>query len=168
MGLYDTVHVSEDAASALGLTCSQCGKVPSCDESWQTKSLDAAMIDYVLRHDEGKVIRLFQMDVPQGRKYWRPWTAEEIAESNPEAQKGGRFTLWPKREGEGTYLPEAYLPENRRQRFMGELPHQWVEIYCSCSCGEFVEGWIKFCDGVAVEARNKPPMPPSGPGLIEG
>jgi hypothetical protein len=41
---------------------------------------------------------------------------------------------------------------------MGELPHQWVEIYRSCECGEFVEYWIKFCDGIAVEARPEPPQ----------
>lgn len=163
MGLFDTVHVSADAVAALGLNCAHCGQVPSHEESWQTKSLDAAMNDYVLRHDEGKVIRLFQMDEPQGRKHWRPWTAEEIAENNQAAQRGRLFTLRPKREGEGTYLPEAYLPENRRQRFMGELPHQWVELYCSCSCGALIESRIKFCDGAAGESRNSPPLPWSAP-----
>ena len=40
---------------------------------------------------------------------------------------------------------------------MGELPHQWVEIYHSCECGEFIEYWIKFSDGIAVECRVKQP-----------
>src|SRR5437667_381174 len=32
-------------------------------------------------------------------------------------------------------------------------PSPWVELYGTCRCGEFVEYWIKFCDGVATESR---------------
>jgi hypothetical protein len=49
------------------------------------------------------------------------------------------------------------LKHYRRQGFMGELPHQWVEIYHSCECGEFMKYWIKFSDGIAVECRTKQP-----------
>ena len=59
----------------------------------------------------------------------------------------GLFALWLKKPGEGCFLPEAYRPENRRQRFMGELPHQWVEIHTRCALGEYVERHVKFSDG---------------------
>lgn len=65
------------------------------------------------------------------------------------------------RRGEGYFLPEAHLPENRRQRFMGELPHQWIAIYRSCGCGELIEYWIKFSDGVARDVRSQPPPDPT-------
>ena len=70
-----------------------------------------------------------------------------------------------RRRGEGHFLPEAFLPQNRRQRFMGELPHQWIEIYVSCECGSLIERWIKFSDGVAVECRAAPPR--HEPGLFD-
>jgi hypothetical protein len=80
-----------------------------------------------------------------------------IAKSERDAERGGFFALWRKKPGEGCFLPGAYLPENRRQRFMGELPHQWVEIYARCACGESVERHVKFSDGVAVEVRLEAP-----------
>jgi hypothetical protein len=45
---------------------------------------------------------------------------------------------------------------------MGELPHQWVEIYCGCRCGEAMERWIKFSDGVALEITEHPPWREAG------
>jgi hypothetical protein len=48
---------------------------------------------------------------------------------------------------------------------MGELPHQWVEIYGQCECGELAEYWIKFCDGVANELRSE--RPKLGPGFFD-
>jgi len=62
----------------------------------------------------------------------------------------GIFAAWKKESDDGYFLPEAFLHEHWRQRFMGELPHQWVEIYCSCECSEFVEYWIKFSAGIAA------------------
>jgi hypothetical protein len=72
------------------------------------------------------------------------------------------FGLWKKNAGEGCFLPEAYRPENRKQRFMGELPHQWVEIHGSCACGAAVERWVKFSDGIAVDSRVEPPRDEPG------
>jgi hypothetical protein len=63
--------------------------------------------------------------------------------------------------GEGCFLPEAYLPENRRQRFMGELPHQWVEIHEGCECGAWVEHWIKS----ATASASRPVPSPLGTSL---
>jgi len=134
MGLFDTVYVSEDVAAGFELRCAQCGQAPPADYGWQTKSLDSCLLSYVLRHDEAGAVRLYLLDRPSDRLFWRAWTDEEA----------------------------AFLPGNRRQRFMGELPHQWVEIYASCGCGSSIERWIKFCDGIAVEYRTAPPRHASG------
>jgi hypothetical protein len=117
------------------------------------------MYSYFLRYDDEGSIRLYLLDRPSDGRFWRPWTEQEIQEGERMAAEGkGVLTLWLRKPREGCFLPEAYLRQNRRQRFMGELPHQWVEIYRGCECGEFVEYWIKFCDGIAVEARPVPPQ----------
>jgi hypothetical protein len=162
MGLFDTVYVSEDVAAGFGLRCTQCGEARPADYEWQTKSLDPSMFSYVLRQDEAGAVRLYLLDRPTDRRFWHAWTDAEITESEAQAQRGGLAALFVKRQGDGHFLPEAFLPRNRRQRFMGELPHQWVEIYASCGCGSFIERWIKFCDGIAVECRTAQPRPEPG------
>lgn len=162
MGLIDTAYVSEDVAAGFELRCAQCGQAPPTDYGWQTKSLDPCMFSYVLRHDEARAVRLYLLDRPSDRRFWRAWTDEEIAESETQSRRGGLAALLMKRRGDGYFLPEAFLPGNRRQRFMGELPHQWIEIYASCGCGSSIERWIKFCDGIAVEYRTAPPRHASG------
>lgn len=157
MGMFDTVHVTPEVLAAFPFACAACGRRPEPDDEWQTKSLQSGLDDYLLRHDERGVVRLYLLDRPSDRRFWREWTQDEIAESEREAQRGGVFALWQRKAGEGCFLPEAYRPENRRQRFMGELPHQWVEIHARCSCGEWLERHVKFSDGVAVEVRLEPP-----------
>jgi hypothetical protein len=115
------------------------------------------MRSYFLRYGEGSAIRLYLLDRPSGRRFWRAFTAEEIADSERTAAGRRGLSAWKKKPGEGHFLPEAFLPKHRRQRFMGELPHQWVEIYHSCECREFIEYWIKFSDGIAVECRTQQP-----------
>ena len=150
MGLIDTVYVSEEVSARFQLRCTRCGQTPPANHEWQTKSLDPCMFSYVLRHDDAGAVRLYLLDRPSDRLYWRAWTDEEILESETRAGRGGLATLFVKRRGEGRFLPDAFLPGNRRQRFMGELPHQWVEIYASCTCRCLIECWVKFCDGIAV------------------
>jgi hypothetical protein len=58
MGMFDHVYVSADAMAALPLSCRKCGRRPSADSDWQTKSLDSSMDSYVLRHDDHGVVRL--------------------------------------------------------------------------------------------------------------
>ena len=157
MGLFDTVYVSEDVAAQFQLPCTRCGQAPPVNHEWQTKSLDPCMFSYGLRHDEAGAVRLYLLDRPSDRRFWRAWTDEETAESEARAERGGLAALFAKRRGEGHFLPDAFLPGNRRQRFMGELPHQWVEIYASCACGSLIERWVKFCDGIAVECRTAQP-----------
>lgn len=164
--MFDTVYLSSGVVSAWRLQCRACGRLPDAATEWQTKSLHPCMYSYYVRHDESGAIRLYLLDRPSDRRFWRPWTEEEIAESERMAQRSDLFALWRKKPGEGCFLPEADLPENRRQRFMGELPHQWVEIYARCACGDSMERWIKFCDGIATEIRSQPPR--HEPGLFEG
>ena len=158
MGLFDTVYVSGDVAAAWGLRCNACGRTAEPGWEWQTKSLDPCMWHYYLRHDASGAIRLYALDQPSDRRFWRAWSDEEIAESRRRAsERGGLFSLWVNEPGGGRFLPEAYLPENRRQRFMGELPHQWVETGARCPCGGFTDLAIKFTDGVATERTEKVP-----------
>ena len=155
MGMSDTVHVSREVLAAFAFGCRACGRVPEPEAEWQTKSLQRCMDSYFLRHDDTGTVRLYLLDRPSDRRFWRPWTEEEIADSERDAGRGALFALLRKKSGEGCFLPEAYRPENRRQRFMGELPHQWVEIHARCTCGEYVERNVKFSDGVAVEVRSE-------------
>lgn len=166
MGLFDTVYLSSAAVAAWRLRCDACGRVPDKAIPWQTKSLDPCLYSYYVRPDESGAVRLSLLDPPSGRRFWRPWTEAEIAECEREAQRGGLFALRRRKPGEGRFLPEAYLPENRRRRSMGELPHQWVEIYATCACGASVERWIKFSDGIATETRSEPPR--HDPGFFDG
>ena len=166
VGLYDTVYVSSDVAAAWQLQCHACGRCPDAEYTWQTKALDPGMVSYFLRYDENGDVRLYLLDRPTDRRLWHPWTEEEIAESEREAsERGGLFQCFVKKRGEGHFLPEAFLPAHRRQRFMGELPHQWVDIYGNCACGKWQEHWIKFCDGVAAEIRAQPPK--HNPGFFD-
>jgi hypothetical protein len=156
--MYDTVYLSSDVTAAWNLHCVKCHRTPKPDVQWQTKAFEACMDSYFLRYDEGGAIRLYLLDRPSGLRFWRAFTAEEIAESERvAAERGELFAAWKKERGDGYFLAEAFLPEHRRQRFMGELPHQWVDIYDSCECGEFVRYWIKFSDGIAVACTTKQP-----------
>lgn len=110
------------------------------DFEWQTKSLDRCLFSYFLRHDDNGAITLYLLDSPSDRRFWRAWTEQEIAASERLAQnERNRLFRQEKKLGEGCFLPEAYLPQHRRQRFMGELPHQWVEIHGTCACKEYVQ-----------------------------
>ena len=163
MGLFDTVYVSSDVAATWHLHCRACGRAPGEKFGWQTRSLESCMHSYFLRHDESGAVRLYLLDRPSDRRYWRPWTKQEIEASERVASEPRAiFEPLTKKAGEGCFLPDAYRPEHRRQRFMGELPLQWMEIYGTCECGQFVEWWIKFCDGVASEFCSEPPTHPAG------
>ena len=138
--------------------CRTCKRLLNTDFEWQTKSLERCLFSYFLRRDDHSAIRLFLLDRPSDRHFWRPWTEQEIAESERFAiEQGQLFTPLKRKVGEGHFLPEAYLPQHRRRRFMGELPHQWLEIHNTCACKEYVQYWIKFSDGIAVAHRAESP-----------
>jgi hypothetical protein len=53
------------------------------------------MHSYFLRYDEGAAIRLYLLDRPSDRRFWRAFTEEEIAESERlAAERGGLFAAW--------------------------------------------------------------------------
>lgn len=158
MGMYDSVYVSDDVTVQWGLKCDACGRAPSSHLEWQTKSLDPCMDSFLLRQDENGSVRLYLLDAPSDRRYWRAWTDEQVEESRRQPVRESRIiALHTKVRGEGYFLPEAYLPENRRQRFMGELPHQWVELRAECPCGEALACSIKFTNGVATASESDRP-----------
>lgn len=158
MGMYDTVYVSDDVAAQWRLQCHTCGRAPSSHLEWQTKSLNPCMDSFFLRQDDDGAIRLYLLDAPSDRRFWKAWTDEEVDETQREGAYGSRIlALQRKIHGEGYFLPEAYLPEHRHQRCMGELPHQWVELRAECPCGEALARSIKFTDGVATECRSDRP-----------
>ena len=147
MGMFDTVFVSREVLSGLPFDCPACGRVPGPDAEWQTKSLNAAMDSYVLRHDDGGAIRLYLLDRPSDRRLWRRWTEEEIAASERDAARGGLFALWRKKPGEGCFLPEAICREpapalhGRAAAPVGGDPRP-------LRLREYVERHVKFSDGV--------------------
>src|SRR5256886_4150540 len=42
---------------------------------------------YFLRHDESSAVRLYLLDRPSDRRYWRPWTKQEIEASERAASE---------------------------------------------------------------------------------
>jgi hypothetical protein len=87
VGLFDTVYVSGDVGAAWQLQCDACVSPCRTDFEWQTKSLQPGMNSYVLRHDDTGAIRLYLLDCPSDRRFWRPWTEDEIAESHRAAER---------------------------------------------------------------------------------
>lgn len=166
MGLFDTIHT--DASVVIHCDCG------ARLEEFQTKSLDSAMENYVLKSVIGadgiyEPTRLYLLDEPD-EKYWVLYTDEEMAEydrriADAEGEGKNAFgTFFAKiaKERGGAFAAEAFLPENRRHRSMGELPHQHVRMYTPCTdCDRWVDVDMKFTDGVVkamhVKAElNKP------------
>jgi hypothetical protein len=77
MGLFDTVYIQSDVAAAWNLRCHACGQV-AANLEWQTKSLDPTMSDYFVRYDNFGSVRLYLLDRPSDRRFWREWTEQEI------------------------------------------------------------------------------------------
>ena len=156
MGMSDAVHVSREVLAAFAFGCRACGRVPEPEAEWQTKSLQRCMDSYFLRHDDTGTVRLYLLDRPSDRRFWRPWTEEEIADSERDAGAAS-VALLRKKSGEGCFLPEAYRPENRRQRFMGERRTSGWRSTLAARAGSTSSATCKFSDGVAVEVRSEPP-----------
>jgi hypothetical protein len=153
MGLYDTVYVCQEVLDKYNVKCLKCAGSFDAHREFQTKDFECGLDSYYLRLIEGShgyVTKLYKLDPPENPRFWYTYTDQEVEEFNKAHENDDRkFWAVLKRQKLGGYwLPEAYWPENRRQRDMGELPHQWVEIYTSCpSCQTLVELSIKFTDG---------------------
>lgn len=163
MGLYDTLYINKNILEKYEIRCKTCGKYPK--EDFQTKDLECCMYYYYLRYEDENnplVARLYKLDPPSDKRFWHEWTDKEIEEYNNIPNETNRFKFLFKREkGGGHWLDEAFLPQNRRQRSMGELPHQYIETYSHCSTckdkNDWTVGWveisIKFTDGIVEDIR---------------
>lgn len=139
MGLFDDISI--EAGTDAPDACPYCGDPVT---EYQTKSLECAMDHYTLRLDDGAA-RLFKLGEPDD-KYWTPTTDEE-RQAFVDDVAGTFMANWPPPKGH--YAPEAFLSENRTQRSMGELPHQWVRITGRCNaCDIYLTYELKFTDGV--------------------
>lgn len=144
MGLFDTILISDEIEKSFK---KQFKKFPKKID-WQTKDLSNFMDHYILKKDDKDNIRLYLMDTPSiedavSKKFWVLYTQEEI-----DASKGKFFKIKP---GDGYFKEEAFDPINRKHRFMGDMPHQIINIY-SCGGNDF---WmdLKFTDGMLVAVR---------------
>lgn len=123
------------------------------NDSW------ACMDSYYLRSDTQGDVRLYKLGDPS-KRYWRPYTEAEQEEMRVRHRGGlGEHLVdhWIER---GHFEDAAFLPENREQYSMGDLPHQWVNLYTQCracfgggdhECNGWVEFDLKFTDGVVRE-----------------
>ena len=142
MGMYDTVIIDPQVFSKF--------KKPVCQfckneffEDWQTKSFECIMETYYLMPGSDGEVRLFLLDPPDD-KYIVEHTAKQMEKF---IKKFGRPPLGPK------YKKKAFLPANRKKRFLGDWPHQECLIYGVCvNCAainkhSFIDIKIKFIDG---------------------
>lgn len=144
MGMFDTIKVSSELAKVLQLNCSSCGKQLT---DLQTKDFSCNMDDYHLKLDESDCLRLYKLDRPDKAVWWRDYNDEELAESKAKAEKLG----WGLPPVTGEWLPGAWLPENRKNRFMGEWPHGTIDAYDWCEdCKELTTFDLTFVDGVCT------------------
>lgn len=155
MGMFDTVIVDKSLAKEINLECKKCNTLL---DDFQTKSLHNAMEDYFLTK-EGENIKLKYLDSPSEKAFWHEYTEDEIEEYNKDMLNSRFASLFTRKKGDGYFTKEAFLPKNRKQRDMGEMPHQWVEVYTSCphcsTHNEYVglEVHLKFTDGVLKEHK---------------
>lgn len=144
MGMFDTIYIKE---KCLDLFCPCGGKL---DGPFQTKSLDSSMDHFYLKKNDAEKIKLFKLEIKE--EYYKLYTEEEIKENNKEATESNfPYSFWKLEAGDGYYPDEAHDPENMKSRDMGELPHQYVNMYDRCEeCKKFVDVNLKFDDGVMV------------------
>jgi len=150
MGMYDTIFIDKKILKANMMVCPKCGAIPV---SFQTKDLNNLMDCYYLKLVDGSTMRLFKLDDPTDKKFWHHFTPEE-KEENKKNKSAWFADLYAH---DGYWEDEAWLPENRHQRDMGELPHQWLTVFDLCKhSGVYVEieYRIKFTDG-CVETIEK-------------
>mgnify|MGYP001578377401 CR=1 FL=1 len=148
MGLYDTIYVEDGILNKYNIKC-------SCEEklhnSFQTKDLNSCLEDYYLRHNCLE-IKLFKLDKPD-EKYWHEYTDEEIKEHNQELNKNS-LKIFFLQKGDGYLTEDGWKVENRFQRDMGALPHQWLKMYDSCLvCKKWIDVMIKFTNGVVEDFK---------------
>jgi hypothetical protein len=149
MGLFDEIFINPDIINFYSFKCFKCNSFLT-NYKFQSKCLDSSMNDYYLNYNNNRDPKLFKLDGPSDKKYWHNYTNEEIKEWN---NFSGKF--FPKRKkGDGHWTTEAFWPKNRKNRDMGQLPHQWMYIYVVCSCDNFCEFKLKFTDGILKKVES--------------
>lgn len=162
MGLYDAIDVLDVRGGADTIRCS-CGLEVA---SYQTKSLDSTMERYLLTgnaDDWSADPRLYLLELDES--LWHEFTPEEIVGKNIErAQRRSEFPdsawlhhLHPELEkGDGEYPKDAHDAANMKKRYMGDWPHQYVEMHTSCpDCRRWISVDLKFTDGRLVQQTVK-------------
>lgn len=147
MGMFTYIYFDDNISHKFNVFED---KLP-LDKDWQTKDIDSCMESYCLKQTN-KGIKLFYMQPlnrEEDKQYWIEYTDSEIISENEKNKHSPFFSLWRREKGDGYFLPEAYLIQNRKFKDMGELPHQIMRVYT----GNWYELEIKFTDGVAVEFR---------------
>jgi hypothetical protein len=146
MGLYDDVIVDEKILKEFGIACPSCGEIDHMTR-YQTKDFYCELETYYLTRKTAGDIKLYKLDPPSDKRFFREYTDEEIEKWNTNASTSPRALFWPRKrkKGDGQWLDEAYLPENRTQRDMGVegWPHQICRFYAICTA----------CDAIVNEAR---------------
>ena len=89
----------------MQLHCRSCGRPSGTDFERQAKSFDSCMQSYFIRYDESGAVRLYLLDRPSDRRFWRPWTEQEIEESARMAERKGSFALWRKKPLKAAFCP---------------------------------------------------------------
>jgi hypothetical protein len=147
--MFDTILINKRIRENYKdfFTCPKCSSALS--DNFQTHDLYDSMDTYYLTYDEMSNIILVELGKPS-IEHVQYYTDEEIKKNN-ENMSHAIFEL---KKGDFFYLPEAYLPENRKQLSMGNLPHQYIEICDICDgCKHFVNLELKFTDGILTGLR---------------
>ena len=163
MGMFDDVIVDEKVRKYLETFID--GPLKE-DITFQTKDLECLMEQYYLAYDANNDMRLYFLDKPTDKeKFWHDYTDEEIYEDQrknalrkvkdeEEGKKHFWLPSWEKKKGEGRWMNEAWDPENRNKRHMGEMPHKHISMYSSYGeKDEWLEFSLKFTDGVCVKVE---------------
>lgn len=155
MGMFDEIYVDPKVLQNFNIKCPACGRVPF-DQRFQTKDLDSCMDQYYLKLINTGT-KLFYLDKPSDKtdpELWHEYTDEEIKEKDEKYQDAiNLFPWWKHNKGDGEWTEKAWWPSKRKQRDMGELPHQYLEMAGFCECHEFLIIKCKFTDGYLTTAE---------------
>jgi hypothetical protein len=152
MGLYDSIYIEASIIEKLNTFFTD--DVLPFDHDWQTKCLYNDMSGYFLKTAESgiKLFYIIPLDPKDDycKKWWHEYTDQEIEEINKNGK--GKFLFLEKEKGDGYFHEDAFKPDNRKLKDMGELPHQFVTIYTSAPTDlgtreKWFELDIKFTNG---------------------
>lgn len=144
MGMFDQVYVSSEFLQERDIFCPYC-KNSFANVKFQTKDFENVMQDYYLTSG-----MLYVLDGPS-KKYWHEYTKQELEDINNDMSSTW-LPILGRKQGDGYYTEEGWLPANRKKQSMGELPHAWVQVYHLCDCRKcWINIDIKFTDGVVQD-----------------